>query len=395
MQSVDCRLCSSPTIVVKLPSRPLINDLQSTSDGKFEVDLSLCGSCGFIRLDHQIPDEDFYSTYATPSSWKKVPHLDSLLRTIEELASSKHSPIIEIGSNDGSLLSTLQDADFSNLLGIEPSKFGSYKNTDKIRVIKDYFGRGFRERYAEFLKEKPSLVISRHVIEHVPDLNSFMEALVQICSPETKVLIEVPHSYTFLKEQDIAFWEEHRNHFTRENLINLFQKFGFLCLSWKEIIFSGRAQMAIFEFSRTINETRYQQTERVTSTQSEISNLLNRLDLAKSKFNALVDSVHKKSGRVILFGVGSRSMGSLWSIDSVGGIDVFIDSSPGKVGFTVPGTSKSIDSEIWLENLEPKDLVLLGVNLEDEQSVIAKIGERCQVLSLLSPSGCNWLEREY
>ena len=159
MSTLLCTLCSLPALVISLPMRPVVNDLRSGANKRFEVKLSLCEGCGFIRLDHEIPNEDFYSSYATPSSWKRIPHLNALLLAIEELVPTKASPILEIVSNDGSFLRRLQESGFTNLLGVEPSNFNSYKNDKKVNVIKDFFDKGFKEKYPEHLNESPSLVV--------------------------------------------------------------------------------------------------------------------------------------------------------------------------------------------------------------------------------------------
>jgi hypothetical protein len=72
--------------------------------------------------------------------------------------------IVEIGSNDGSVLDIITERGFK-AVGFDPSAKGMQSLDDDIFVIKDYFSEKTSKNYAERYGNV-DLVVTRHTMEH-------------------------------------------------------------------------------------------------------------------------------------------------------------------------------------------------------------------------------------
>jgi hypothetical protein len=93
--------------------------------------------------------------------------------------------------------------------------------------------------------------------------------------------------------------------------------------------------------------------------------------------------------QVILYGVGARSSNFVNIMGIMDAIDIVVDGQLEKQDLYLPGTEKRIISpEIYPTYLKNSPLFLLGVNAENEDSLISResFPPRSKVYSVLPPS---------
>ena len=99
-----------------------------------------------------------------------------------------------------------------------------------------------------------------------------------------------------------------------------------------------------------------------------------------------IDELVGDEGRVALFGVGSRSISTLYSLGLINRITAAYDDSTEKVGKYIPGTSIQIAESNQI-NKDLIQLILLGVNFENEEKVLSHLSPyNVKVKSILPPS---------
>ncbi len=77
-------------------------------------------------------------------------------------------------------------------------------------------------------KQKVDLLVARHLIEHLRDVDSFLEWVRSLTSDTSMVLIEVPDSSKIFSEGDLTqMWEEHTGYFTHDTLVRLLRAHSF------------------------------------------------------------------------------------------------------------------------------------------------------------------------
>ena len=124
-----CRLCNSRKLkkVFDLGNTPLANSYSSEKVSKklkkYPLKLNLCNNCGHLQLLDIIDPEYIFDnyTYSTGTSKGLVNHFKEYAEyIINNYKLDQGSKILDIGSNDGTLLRFFKEHNFT-VLGIDPA----------------------------------------------------------------------------------------------------------------------------------------------------------------------------------------------------------------------------------------------------------------------------------
>src|SRR5262249_53996493 len=110
--AMSCRLCGSETITfVDLGRQPLANSYLNhpdDDDPRYPLHAKVCTACQFVQLDPAVTPDEIFTDYSFISGastpWKT--HCETYVDTVtRELRLDDRSHVLEIASNDGTLLS--------------------------------------------------------------------------------------------------------------------------------------------------------------------------------------------------------------------------------------------------------------------------------------------------
>lgn len=215
-----CRACRSEELidVLDLGLMPLANDFVGPTDkrsGYAPLKLQWCPQCTLGQLSVVVDPSILYRNYAYITS-----HSDMMMDHFGKLASDLalecgRGFVVEIGSNDGTLLGFLEKKGFSRVLGVDPAQ-----NLCDIAL-----GKGINTLNQFFNSETandivttsghPDLVIARHVFCHIDDWDETIHALGTLCSKDTVVAIEVPYLCdTLVNVEWDQIYHEHTSYLT-------------------------------------------------------------------------------------------------------------------------------------------------------------------------------------
>jgi hypothetical protein len=126
--------------------------------------------------------------------------------------------VIEIGSNDGTLLEYLMGSGFKEVLGIEPAK-----NLVKMACERNIptWNTFFDKQTATELSTKPSadLILARHVFCHIDDWKQAVKNFELVCGKETLIAIEVPYLLdTLMNVEWDQIYHEHASYLTFKSI---------------------------------------------------------------------------------------------------------------------------------------------------------------------------------
>ncbi len=244
-----CRICESSNItdLFDLGEQPLANALVypvlpgqlNVSEPKYPLVLVQCEDCKHIQLKHTVTPEEMFVDYHfhTASSPRMVRHFASIINKFLP----KDGLVVEIGSNDGSVLEEVTNnvgTSDVRLLGIDPSR----------NLCDEAFTRKVATHCAFFSKEtaqgvvglygKAKLVLCANVLGHVPDLNDFVAGLKLLLADDGLLIIEVPHVLELYDR--LAFdtiYHEHVSYFSIKCLTELMNKHGLYvtCVEKQEV----------------------------------------------------------------------------------------------------------------------------------------------------------------
>lgn len=373
-----CRICDSQNtkIVLNFGQQPIVHHLvrdKSEKFNTFELSISVCNNCSFLFLTNPINQNILYKNYLTFSSWKNQDHAKKIIDHIWYVFGDDFEiPILEIGSNDGSFLEVLSNSGYKNLTGVEPSEdVFNISKSKKFNVFNNFFSKNI----APFnnLKKKFKTIITRHVLEHVEDLNSFLSDINFVLDDNGILVVEIPDFDGWLENLDYSLWEEHINCFTLDVIKYLFRKHGFAIYHYEKFLFSGR--------SMTIYAKKDQNT---------VNSYLTNIDQFKLKkyvdsFVILKDRINEYLSNfddVSIYGCGGRSsvLANIFDLK----IKRFIDDQPEKQNNFTPGKKTPIVK--WDDSFKD-GLIILGVLFENERKIIEKRQlELNKYFSILPPS---------
>lgn len=253
---MSCLLCDTRLEVVNIGESPIAGYVvdtlqQSLIQPKFPLNMQFCPNCNFTRYEefseaNNLLCKLYQEQQATYSLTKK--NLDYLRNFVQKVAkkySLNHlSKILEIGCNDGTLLHEFRKTTGCTIWGFEPSKsFAEIWQEKEISVINDFFNQSTVEQIAH---ESFDIVIIRHVLEHISDLDGIMTSLDRILSEKSALIIEVPYLPTILEKRRIDnISYPHINYFSTRSLAQLLAKYN-LGIEHTEKVDTDGGSMLVF-----------------------------------------------------------------------------------------------------------------------------------------------------
>ena len=237
-----CPICAATERAVLLAQRfePLAG--VSLMDG---YDVVACAGCGFVFADRIPPKAAFDRYYASASKYEfshrggqqqsaEVERLAGLAGWIAGNVPAA-SRLVDAGCATGELLVQLRQRGFLHLNGLDPSPacVEYARRHHSLRMIQGVLG-------LKPADEAPfeALVLSA-VLEHIPDLGSFIESLCHWLTPRGLLVIEVPDAGRFAQGVNAPYQEfsvEHVNFFSSASLANLLGSSGFAPVATRQLI---------------------------------------------------------------------------------------------------------------------------------------------------------------
>jgi len=145
-----CRCCGGNRLirVVDLGSQYLTGVFPKTASGQLScgpLRLVWCDACHLVQLDHSFDAAEMYGDnygYRSGLNRSMVEHLQNKCRALERVAALKSGDlVIDIGSNDGTLLRSYQTPDLIKV-GIDPTAEKFRRHYDaQTRLVVDFFSR--------------------------------------------------------------------------------------------------------------------------------------------------------------------------------------------------------------------------------------------------------------
>jgi SAM-dependent methyltransferase len=184
----------------------------------------LCETCSLVQLLDVIDPEVLFRhyIYVTGTSETMAAHHIQYARTIIELLGlGPGDLVIEIGSNDGSLLGCFQRHGVRTL-GIEPAaNIAAIARANGIETIDQFFNSST----AEIVRGSHGLaraVAANNVLAHVDDPGDFLRGCKQLLAHNGLIVIEVPYLRDLIDRLEYdTIYHEHLCYFSAGTLLRL------------------------------------------------------------------------------------------------------------------------------------------------------------------------------
>lgn len=236
----ECRLCDSSKLELILsftPTPPGDQYLETPQPQTcYPLDLMVCGSCGAVQLADTVDPALIYThyTYTTSISPGLSAHFDKYAADVLERVQPKAGGyVVDIGSNDGTLLRAFKARGYQ-VLGVDPaSVIASQARASGIPTTCGYFGTVL----AAYLREQQgpaSIITANHIMANVADLHDFIEGVKTLLAPDGTFVFETGYWPSIRDKRLIDTIEhEHIHYFAVEPLNAFFKRHG-LQMIWLE-----------------------------------------------------------------------------------------------------------------------------------------------------------------
>jgi hypothetical protein len=375
-----CRGCDSENLVsvLDLGEQPLPAEYgESENDvlDRFPLHLRICTDCGLGQLgEYVLPDRIFHDTYPYLSSasdyW--VSHAKKFAAEMTEMLSlDMDSLVIELGSNDGYLLSEFQKLGVS-VLGVEPPE-----NTAEIArqagvpTIAKFFGENLaNDILAEY--GHPTLIVVNNVYAHVPDQQDFTRGMAVLADDSTIITIENP-SFDILLNRALfdTIYHEHYSYLTAHSVDAVAKKYSLNLFHVERLPTHGGSNRYYLSYSKQPDET----VVAVLADEKKSGLFLeDRWKEFSAASKQAIEGLRKwfvdqKAAGNVVVGYGAAHKGNTF-LNAVGEasktLEYVVDASHEKHGKFLPGSQVPVLAPEKLNSIDPTDVLILPWNIAEE-----------------------------
>ena len=196
----------------------------------YPLNLVRCQDCGLVQINYAVdPAELFFPEYPYRSGITStlVNNLRSTGPTIMERYNvARNTLAIDIGSNDGTLLSGFKDAGM-RVLGIEPTNIANIANENGIETIQEFFTEDLAQKVVSE-HGKAAVVTAANMFAHVSKLGSLIRGVEHLLD-EGGLFVSESHYLVDLLEtvQYDAIYHEHLKYYSVKSIVRLFDYYDF------------------------------------------------------------------------------------------------------------------------------------------------------------------------
>ena len=197
--------------------QPLCDELKTSPKEsllvtKYHQNIILCQICFTAHQKYQVPKKELFK----PNYHYRASLTKDVLNGMEELAKScskyknlnEKSVVLDVGCNDGSLLSIFKNIYNVKTIGVDPTD-SIDDALDLDLKIKDYFSSDTIEKINEKFN-KVDVITFTNVFAHIEDLKSLLINLKKIISDETIIIIENHYLGSIIEQNQFdTFYHEH------------------------------------------------------------------------------------------------------------------------------------------------------------------------------------------
>lgn len=331
--------------------------------------LVACESCGFVANDAFDAESMRYAGgYENEQSHSGVfeAHVETLVDGLVR-AGVRGKRVLEAGCGAGAFLRRLCREGGNTGVGFDPAYRGPDEDLDgAVRFVADYY-RGPTDPDAGF-----DVVISRHVIEHVPDPRALLRALRAACEdrPAAQLLLETPDVEWILSHCVVEdFFYEHCSYFPTGAL-----RYAAACEGFRptrqSALFGGQYQWleAVADAPEKPALPEAAEVERICALARRYAREVPaRIAALERKVAALAEQ-----GGVAIWGAGAKGVTLVDLCDPERRlVACVVDINPRKQGRFVPGTGHPIVAPESLREKGIRHVIVMNPNYEQEVTMQA------------------------
>ena len=283
------------------------------------------------------------------------------------------SKLIEIGSNDGSLLVNFINTNI-DYVGFEPSKtiahLANQRNINTLNLFFDEENIGGLKKF----KHKTDVICSANVIAHIPDLRNVIMTIDKLLSPKGVFIFEDPYLGSMFSQVSYdQIYDEHIFLFSLSSVKKIFELFDFQLIdaipqpthggSMRYVI--GRKN--VHKINTKVDDILAQEKERGLDDVSSCLKFKKDCEESKKRISSELKKLKEDGKRICGYAATAKSTTLLnyCNLDS-STIEYICDTTSEKIGKFTPGTHIPVVPVSHFHSNNPDVAYLFAWNHKEE-----------------------------
>tara|TARA_B100000035_G_scaffold76581_1_gene63812 strand:- start:3431 stop:4414 length:984 start_codon:yes stop_codon:yes gene_type:complete len=287
---------------------------------------------------------------------------------------NKNSKILEIASNDGSLLDFVKKKFKCFVIGIDPAKNLIKNRKRNFTTIVDYFDYNksikIKKKFENF-----DFIIARNVVAHVKNPNEIFKGVENILKQKGQFVLEVPHLYNIFKfNQYDNIFHEHIGFHSLKSIIELSERNNLKVFNVEKIDSQGGSIRCYIckknnplKVSQKIKLILREETQLGLYSSSQLKSFKNKIISHISDMQSLIKKIKNMKKRISVYGASGKGQALLQYCNlNNKTIDFVFDKSKLKQNCFTPGTLIKIKHPKDIKKTKTHYLLILSWNIKNE-----------------------------
>ena len=374
---IRCSVCNLEdyTMILKLKDTPLEDKFVDKKNLHIEQEiyqlaLNLCNNCGYVFLTHQVFPENEYDDfeYKSNTTIGLADHFDKYAKSIIERYNTPiGSLVVDLGSNDGSMLRSFKNNSM-RVLGVEPARISALEaNNNGIETINDYL----TDTSAASILNKcgaAEIVTANYMYANIGDLLKFTKLVRSIMSDNAIFVVETGyHPEQYKVKMFDYIYHEHFSYFTVDTLSYLFDSCGLEMIDAEITSPKGGSVRVVVQqkcgnkkINPSVKDIINNEIKGKVNTYKFFDNFFSSLQIIKNNLHKLLKDITLDGKKVIGFGASHSTTTLIYHFELSDYIDYIVDDNEAKHGLYSPGLHIPVFSTNRIYVDKPNYVLLLA-----------------------------------
>ena len=377
-----CRLCGGARLEAVLPIAATPPGDHYVSEAELDrpqetypQDIVLCRDCGLAQLAYTVDPNVLYGryVYTTSISLGLVDHFrqyaNSVLNRIKPPANAF---VVDIGSNDGSLLRCFKERGM-RVLGIDPaSDIARLATESGVETWTGYFDIYLARKIKE-QRGAAAIVTANNVFANVDDLVGFTEGIRHLLAPDGVFVFETSYLLDVVEKSLVeTVFHEHLSYLSAKPLNTFFARLGLQLIDVERVPTKGgslRGTVQLAGGPRPVSsavDLLLEREKEVGLDQPEIFQRFGaRLDAIKTELLKLLSDLKAEGKEIAGYGASVGVTTLLYHFDLAKMLSFIVDDNPRKQHTFSPGHHIPVLPSETLYERKPDYVLVLSWNYAD------------------------------
>lgn len=379
----SCRLCSGKTLdlVLSLEPTPPANAFVTAAEAdreqaRFPLDVFFCEDCFHVQLLDVVDPKVLFENYVYVSGTSPlfVKHFEDYAADVmARLSPSPGGLVVDIGSNDGTLLGFFKNAGMK-VLGIDPARDIAEKATASgIETLNAFFSAPLAKKILA-VHGPAAVITANNVFAHIDDLAGVTKSIASLLADDGLFVFEVSYLVdVFEKTLFDTIYHEHLAYHSVKPLVPFFDKHGMELIEAVRIESHGGSLRGMAQkkggpraAGASVAGAVAREVELGLDKAETLRTFAGRIDARKAELSMILAGLKADGKTIAGFGAPAKATTLMYHFgigpDVIGFI---VDDSPLKQNLLTPGMHIPVVGSEVIAERRPDALVILAWNFAE------------------------------